>query len=662
MPKTGGQGSDGGSYLVATFTSEASFLSAEYLDILKVSIAPRYHTDDPNDALIRWHEMTWIFRFNLTKYQRKDTIADRNLTNIHSERINLLDVMKLHAPDVAEIELQAGTYFARVISLEHRNLTFIGKQDKVFLDIRDCDIASFHLVNSSLTLVSFTIKPSLDAMFVFAEESILNLTNCNITTPLLSNPILYGENSQLILKDAKMSDLAFSSSVIEGSPYSLDPHLTLLVDDSYFDKIVINAQKPVLAGPDVKNVTVLNSRFRHITCEEEGPLPTEKVSGVDNRIVVIKATDIWNVEGALSGGLVYGVQARHFTLKDVHWYGGTNAVRFSNNVAFSEDIDINIHSSNFEYSTTSQLWPNGGFFCLLNDRVYIKISNTSICGSSAPEGHGGFIYFKNPSTIMINDSHVADTLAGKSGGFIFTANYFTDIILDNLTVRGSRALEDGGSLYLDDVSRFEAINCSFSESHAYNQGGAIFFNDSDNSKINFTYCSFWFCTAVSGLGEDVLLSYKYVSHYNVSKKNFIKCVSNNTRHKVTFLPKVVHAEWTNSDWMDIRSAIIAIAIGVCVLIAVFIFLICLCCRCGCCVACGRGRKKANAYQHMESQLTTSLVPAQMSSNQHPPPPAHPSHYPPQQGVYVQPVAQPGQFQQYPALPANQMGVGLCINN
>ncbi|KAK2960045.1 hypothetical protein BLNAU_4928 [Blattamonas nauphoetae] len=57
--KTGGQSSDLGNYLLAEFTSQTASLGVAALDRLKVSIAPRYHTEDADDKLIRWDEMTW---------------------------------------------------------------------------------------------------------------------------------------------------------------------------------------------------------------------------------------------------------------------------------------------------------------------------------------------------------------------------------------------------------------------------------------------------------------------------------------------------------------------------------------------------------------------------------------------------------------------------
>ncbi|KAK2942093.1 hypothetical protein BLNAU_22994 [Blattamonas nauphoetae] len=75
--QTGGQSSDLGNYLLATFISEQNNLNVEALRHLKVSIAPRYHTEDTDDAIIRWDEMTWYVGLYETTKDFGGTAMDR---------------------------------------------------------------------------------------------------------------------------------------------------------------------------------------------------------------------------------------------------------------------------------------------------------------------------------------------------------------------------------------------------------------------------------------------------------------------------------------------------------------------------------------------------------------------------------------------------------
>ncbi|KAK2956637.1 hypothetical protein BLNAU_8478 [Blattamonas nauphoetae] len=586
--------------------------------------------------------------------------------SIRSAAIDLKDVMNEYDSDVTEIELEDGNYFACDLNLKNRNLSFIGLGNQVYLDVRDCDVAAFVLENASLTLVSFQIVPSTKANFARTrQESVLNLTGCDYRNKEFYFPILNGTDSQLIVNGTRLNDMSFSASIIEGPADTLNPHLSLVVDNSKFTNINITIQKPVLAGPEVQNVTVFNTTFQDIKCTEDGPLPTEPVEAQTTRTVVMDSSHIQDVDGALSGALVFGIQARYLTLSNVRWFRGTNAVRFSENVAFDHSIELSIDSSQFQNTTASELWPNGGFLYLPQDEVSFTMSHTNIYYSSAPNGDGGFMYTKGRSAINIDQCQIQNTSAGKSGGFICAANCERTVSLNLLTVAGSTASEDGGALFLRRVHVFEAHYGGFTECHAYNHGGAMFFEESDNTDIDIRNVAFGENVAESNMGNDVLISYESASNYRVIKKDFYLCSSYTRGNKVTFLPDVRHTEWTNTAWLKIKSIITGVIVGVCVFIAVCIVLTCVCCCCGCCVACGCGKKKQTAYQHVESQPRANYAPTQLYSNHYPPPPAHPAQYPPQQYpqqqyVYAQPVAQPTQYQPYPTLPIIQMGVDQTL--
>ncbi|KAK2959436.1 hypothetical protein BLNAU_5485 [Blattamonas nauphoetae] len=429
--------------------------------------------------------------------------------------------------------------------------------------------------------------------------------------------------------------------------------------------INITAQKPLLAGPEVQNVTIFNTSFHDIKCNDDGPLPTDQVQGVANRSVVMNASNVTRVDGALSGALVFGLQARYLTLSNVSWQDGANAVRFSKNVPFDCSIEVQINSSHFQGTTASEMWPNGGFLYLPQDIVSFTMSHTLILFSSAPNGDGGFLFTKGRSIIKIDQCQIQDNSAGKSGGFISAADSDSVVSLSFVRVSGSTASENGGALFLRGVFWFQADDSRFEDCRTNNHGGSIFFEEADKTYISFQRMYFHNNSADSGMGNDVLFSYESASNYNVIKKDFFECKSYTKGNKVTFLPDVRHTEWTNTAGLKLQSIITGVIVGVCVFVAVCVVLTCVCCYCGVCVACGCGKKKQNAYQHVESQPQANSAPTQMYSNQYPPPPAHqatcpPQQHPQQQCAYAQPVAHPTQYQLYPTVLVNQMDVDLSL--
>ncbi|KAK2956768.1 hypothetical protein BLNAU_8221 [Blattamonas nauphoetae] len=172
-----------------------------------------------------------------------------------------------------------------------------------------------------------------------------------------SEPILRGIRSKLIMNFTFVTNGTFHNSLIEGPADTIDPHLALIVDNSIFIDLVVYKQKPVLAGHDVQNVTIFNSTFKQLECREGGELPIKPVEGVANRFVVLKASTVESVEGALGGRLVYGLQASFLSLTKMRWIWGSSAPRFWENVAFSKSIEVEIDSCYFRFLIGTSNWP-----------------------------------------------------------------------------------------------------------------------------------------------------------------------------------------------------------------------------------------------------------------------------------------------------------------
>ncbi|KAK2943838.1 hypothetical protein BLNAU_21229 [Blattamonas nauphoetae] len=537
--------------------------------------------------------------------------------HIHSASIDLQDVIKEYADDVTTINLLDGSYFARGLHLANRDLTFLGREETVSLDLHECDVPAFFLENSSLTLVTFIVQPSPKAAIAQAQQdSILNFTSCEFKTVEFSKPILCGTRSKLIMNGTFVSDGVFFSSLIEGPADTADPHLALVVDNSGFSNLENKAQKPVLAGQDVQNVIIFNSTFKRLLCQEDGELPTKPVEGVANRSVVITASTVEYVAGALGGGLVYGLQASFLSLTNVRWIWGSNAPRFWDNVVFSKSIEVKIDSCNFSFSgTASPYLQNGGFLYLPHDTVNVTISNSTIFHPTTPNGHGGFIYTTGRSTITVEQCRIDNAEAGKSGAFIYAGKGVDAVTLVEVTFALSGAQEGGGLINLDGVKSFQARSVIFSACHVQKEGGLVYFNRSDNPSINFDNCIF-----VQNLQDpkkryDVVIHYRTESKYNVKRKNFKNCTST-SRDRVHILPDDRRADWTNSRQTTIASTVAGVIIGVCVIIAVAFVLTFVSCYCGWCDASGCGRKKTGAYQHVESQAIATSGHTQPYSDRH----------------------------------------------
>ncbi|KAK2958847.1 hypothetical protein BLNAU_6096 [Blattamonas nauphoetae] len=583
-------------------------------------------------------------------------------TYICSTSINLQDVLNKYDDDTKEITLNDEEYFGIGISIKDRDLSLIGRLDSVSLTAEHSYQPVFILDESSLTVISISIKPSQHRAFAFAtEDSILNLTYCKYDIDEAVFPILQGYRCRLVVSNMSFNDMNFTRSLIERLPED-DTDLSIIVQHSSFDYINILSQNPLLAGPEVLNVTVINTTFSRIECLNDGRLPAEPIEGTADREVSLEKTKIEKVDGALSGALVFGMQASKLSLLEVTIEDSENAVRHSDNVAFASKSEVMVRKCTTKNTKTTEIWPNGGFLFLPHDKSSLTISLTDSANSSAPNGNGGWVFVSGHSKLNFNSVSSDSTSAGKCGGFVFAGGSIEELDFSYVEVSNSKAGENGGGVFVSRAEEIDIDNGVFCRCESSESGGAVFVDVADNTKTKFTKVTFTSNEAVMGYGHDVLFSYLDTTTYYVSKADFKKCKSSVTVNGVYLLPFHVGTEWSNTYGQLTQTVIICAVAGGSVLLVLGILLPCICCCCGCCAACGCGRKRTNTkYQH---------IPAQP---QHPyaSPPAYQPHYTPQPPISyppnplhyacVQPVPQPPQFEQYPLVPAHEVGVDQSIN-
>ncbi|KAK2944156.1 hypothetical protein BLNAU_20903 [Blattamonas nauphoetae] len=596
---------------------------------------------------------------------------------IHSDRIDLLDVMKEYADDVSEIKLKDGEYFARDLHLKGRNLTFIGDVYTVTLDMQGFSESAFDLENSSLTLLSISIKPPQLAVFTKSKFSELTVTACKFKTIEMEYPILEGSSSQLFVRNMTFTEVNFMYSLIQAAPGDNEAALSLYVQHCSFTRFKLLSQRPLLAGADVQRVHVRNTSFSEIKCTNVDPLPDEAIEGTRDRDVMFWKATISNVDGALSGALVFGVQASKLDLYEVVIEDSANAIRHSNNVAFAPISEVFVKTVTTRFTTTTEVWPNGGFLYLPHNRSSLLIDNSYAYHSSAPNGSGGWVYVSGHTTLDIQWVRSKNTTAGKCGGFMYAGGVVEKLKFAVVDMLNSKAEENGGALFVSNADEIFISFGKFKSCGAIESGGAVFVDKADNTIVTIDISDFIKCEARKGHGPDVLFSYENSTTYHVRKTDFVKCTSTAKQNGVWFLPFNVGTEWSDSGRLIARLRLTISAVCGSIALALCILIPCLCYHCGCCVACGCGRKRKHAeYQHIEDQQPTNISPSpQTYSSQpqqvDPSQPLLPSQNAPQtqfnsqqlpkQSLYTQSVDEQAQMPQYPDLLADQVGVGHSIN-
>ncbi|KAK2951329.1 hypothetical protein BLNAU_13708 [Blattamonas nauphoetae] len=545
------------------------------------------------------------------------------------------------------IELTSGEYFATNLRIINRSITFFGVEDHVDIDVSESTEIALDLVKSSVTLVSITLIPSQASIFACAiDRSTLNLTNCRYFQGELSQPILEGSDSQLVINGSKFIDLIF----------------TLSVSNSYFERIDVQAQKAILAGPEVTCVSVTTTRFKDITCTEAGELPEAKIEGVPNREVSLDDSRFENVTAPLSGVVVFGVQASKLNLHSVIVHNVDNAVRFSDNVAFAHTIIVRLESCETQNTTATQFWPDGGFLYLPHNSSQLYIINSNARDSSAFNGSGGWIFANECWNLTMDQCNFEDTYARVRGGLLCVPGDMDHLKMMNVHVVHSKSELEGGAVFLANPVWIEVSDGAFTNCNSNSQGGAFFFDHCGGALFSFRGVRFTSNWAASQNGMDVLFSYNNSTTYSVSEENFERCTSTSWDNKVSIRPFNVHTNWTNTAGFDAYKIVIGAIIGCCVALGVIILVTCVCCCCcGCCMACGYQCRQSKQYNNIGVQPKDTSRSAPQCQGQYLPQTPYPQQWVQVPYVYLQPAAQPAQFQQYPLCPTNQVGIDQMIS-
>ncbi|KAK2943132.1 hypothetical protein BLNAU_21959 [Blattamonas nauphoetae] len=531
--------------------------------------------------------------------------------SIHSDRIDLLDVMKEYADDVSEIKLKDGEYCARDLPLKHRKLTFIGNVDTVTLDMRGLSESAFDLESSTLTLISISIKPPQLAVFTKSKFSKLNVTSCKFVTKEMEYPILEGISSQLIVQNVSFTEIHFMYSLIQGPPGDNEAVLSLIVQNCSFSNFRVHTQRPLLAGADVQNVSVVDTSFSEIKCTNVDPLPDEAIEGTADREVSIQKSTISNVDGALSGALVFGMQATKLYLIHVTIEDSANAIRHSNNVAFAPKSEVVVRMCTTKFTKTTEVWPNGGFLYLPHNQSMLTIHHTTADHSSAPNGSGGWVFVSGQCDLDLQLVTSKDTSAGKCGGFVFAGGMVEKLLFSEVDVNDSKAEENGGALFVSNAREVQISHGVFMRCGSIQNGGAVFVDKADETTVTFERDIFDDNEASKGHGPDVVISYDEAKTYRVQKADFVKCVSTAKQNGVWFLPFNVGTEWSNTRELANRQIIVVSVVCGCVFLALCILIPCLAC------CCYRRRKNA-AYKQIETEQQPNYSESQSTRPSHAP--------------------------------------------
>ncbi|KAK2960846.1 hypothetical protein BLNAU_4243 [Blattamonas nauphoetae] len=515
-----------------------------------------------------------------------------------AETVDLKKLVETCGVDVCSFRLEKKDYTASNIFLYNKNLS-IDASEGGQLDLSEQTKEAFLLSRGYLLLYGLPIRPSQNAVFAEAtSNSKVELKECSFLGKTFSKALVYGSNSSLLLTSSKLEGMTLKCSLIEADPLVNDANVSITIDHCEFTYLEAATSKPIVSGERILTTTIKGSIFRFCNCTDQSPLPAT-TDNIPYRTVDIENCEISNCTGPLSGLLTFGVQAAKLYMSDVKYESNTNSVRFSNRVTFTPNSYIRIMSVTTSKSTTTDLWPSGGFLYLPSATTTLIINDTKFEDDTATE-HGGSIYVATEGDVSLRNVTAHMCEAGKDGGFLYFDGHGT-LDFYRVEMTENKATQNGGSLFLADYAKLNVYAGFMTNCSAGVNGGAVALTLQKGASTTFNIVAFVHNEATGGLGKDVLAT-KGEKGKKLSKSAFVKCTSSSNNPKVTLMPEKAHFDWSNSFATWLKNWIIFIVVIVVVVIVLSIVLPCICCCCGCGAACvGAVKGNKSGYSHVESQ-------------------------------------------------------------
>ncbi len=119
--------------------------------------------------------------------------------------------------------------------------------------------------------------------------------------------------------------------------------------------------------------------------------------------------------------------------------------------------------------------------------------------NSGDDCHGGGIYSKNSSNVVLKNVTIKNCKSEDKGGALYLREKPGNVNLQNVVFENNFANDGGGAIFIDDLKSsseftFEAVNCTFSKNSAKADGGAVYVYDDDESEYRnptiFRNCTF----------------------------------------------------------------------------------------------------------------------------------------------------------------------------
>ncbi|KRX06154.1 Pectin lyase fold/virulence factor [Pseudocohnilembus persalinus] len=251
----------------------------------------------------------------------------------------------------------------------------------------------------------------------------------------------------------------------QGSCIYLEQSEYVELTDSVFTENTASISSPGLFFSEGSHYNLQNCLINNnIANSEIGAITINKITNITFADSKITGNDGGQEVGGLTVDNSDDVKFLNLTIEN------NFSAKQAGGLRFQYTANVQIKDSNINSNKISSN-KGGGILIVYGENIYLEDSEINY-----NEGdYGAGIYIQQSKNIKVKGSDLLNNTAKYSGGAIYVADT-EDSYYDNLNIKYNQATsEDGGGIYIDQISEFVEIqNSQIEENYANNNGGGIF--------------------------------------------------------------------------------------------------------------------------------------------------------------------------------------------
>ncbi|KRX10871.1 Pectin lyase fold/virulence factor [Pseudocohnilembus persalinus] len=367
---------------------------------------------------------------------------------------------------------------------QNNGLTLLNSGDiiltKIYAEVFESQFNSIINIQASQN-ISLTDSQFYNITSIYQSTiRILNSADLILSNLILNNcKNLQGEAGGIYgttLQNFQISNVQMQEiKSIKGSCIYIEQSNFIDIIDSQFTESAATISSPGFFFLDGRNYNVQNCLINNnVANSEVGGVTINKITNITFANSQINDNNGGQEVGGISVDNSEDVKFNNLTINNNFSAKQAGGLRFQYTInALIDDSHIN----------NNKILSNKGGGIIIIQGDSIKFDNSEI--NENQSDYGGGIYIQQSKNITLNNIDVLKNEAKFSGGAIYISDT-EDTYLNKLNIKNNKAIsQDGGGIYIDQISEYvEIIESDIEENYSNKKGGGIFVGYLTNFVLN----------------------------------------------------------------------------------------------------------------------------------------------------------------------------------